>query len=535
MSDTPPIADEIRDLIDEYLAGEMRPEGIDRLEEHLLRDAATREYFVRYCKLHTDLSLTVRGMRAGDKALQAITAMEGRPARTSPTAERRLWPGWARAPAAAAVFAVAIGATWWLARRTGRPVARPAEVAWLVNAQDCQWEGEAVLRGDLLPGRVLALQRGLAEIRFAGGADVVLEGPASLELVSSNGAKLQRGKLTARVPPSAKGFQVRSPHGKVVDLGTEVGVAVKGDGSADVFVFEGKVEAHGIGPDGPGVSLTQGQAARIDASGVAGQPAADPDANRFTRRITPPPVIVPKTLALDFGRPVGGTLRDRAGLGTGLTHRLPGTGGGLAADDPNLRLDPSNGRLEITTTKTDINRQSRLFEGEYLGFRLADLGFTGSEDFEITASIPNIPSLRAVGQFGLYAGSRSDRNIRGGLISRNEPDQYRAFLVNNNEGRDTDLHRIGELPSGNDMRLTLRRVGGKYSMTIENESSGSTSTLMIRHPEFLDRETDLYVGLFGANTLSDVRKTLTIRDLKVTVWTVRPSGPSGTPATQPTR
>ena len=46
--------------------------------------------------------------------------------------------------------------------------------------------------------------------------------------------------------------------------------------------------------------------------------------------------------------------------------------------------------------------------GEYLGVRLADLGFTGTEDFEISATIPNIPGLKVVGQFGLYAGSRSD-------------------------------------------------------------------------------------------------------------------------------
>ena len=51
-------------------------------------------------------------------------------------------------------------------------------------------------------------------------------------------------------------------------------------------------------------------------------------------------------------------------------------------------------------------------------FGLAELGFTGREDFEISATIPDIPGLKEVGQFGLYAGSQSDTNIRGGLISR---------------------------------------------------------------------------------------------------------------------
>ncbi len=81
--------------------------------------------------------------------------------------------------------------------------------------------------------------------------------------------------------------------------------------------------------------------------------------------------------------------------------------------------------------------------GEYLGVRLQDLGFTGPEDFEICATIPSIPGLKVVGQFGLYAGSHSDRNIRGGLICWPRPDTYRLFLVNNSGGIDSDLYEVG--------------------------------------------------------------------------------------------
>jgi hypothetical protein len=68
--------------------------------------------------------------------------------------------------------------------------------------------------------------------------------------------------------------------------------------------------------------------------------------------------------------------------------------------------------------------------------------------------------------------------------------------------------------------LTLKRVRGEYSLTVENLTAGSSSTLAIRHPDFLDGERELYVGLFGANTQSEVRKTLTIKEFSVTVWTV---------------
>jgi len=281
-----------------------------------------------------------------------------------------------------------------------------------------------------------------------------------------------------------------------------------------VYVFEGQVRAHAAAG---AVHLTQHQAARIEAGKVTVQPAAAAD--RYVRAIVPPPVVQARNVRLTFDRPAGG-IRDAAGDGTGLTHRLPGTGFRLPDRDPNLRLNPAQGQLELTTTRSDLNTQHLLHHGEYLGVRLADLGFTGPEDFAVTAVIPNIPALESVGQFGLYAGVRSDRNIRGGLISRREPDEYTQFLVNNDGGSDADICRVGLHEPGTDHRLTLKRTGGKYALTVENRTTGGTSALTIPHTAFLDGERDLYVGLFGANTQSSVRKTLVVKEFQVTVWTV---------------
>src|SRR5262249_55798352 len=166
------------------------------------------------------------------------------------------------------------------------------------------------------------------------------------------------------------------------------------------------------------------------------------------------------TLRLTFDGPAPAGLADAGGAPTGLTHRLPGTGFRLPERDPNLRLD-ARGHLALTTTNSDLNRQYRLHHGEYLGVRPSDLGFTGAEDFAVTVSIPNIPALEFVGQFGLYAGTRSDRNIRGGLLSSRpeEAGQYTQFLVNNNGGRDSDLYEVGLLSTGADLRLTPNRPG----------------------------------------------------------------------------
>jgi hypothetical protein len=68
--------------------------------------------------------------------------------------------------------------------------------------------------------------------------------------------------------------------------------------------------------------------------------------------------------------------------------------------------------------------------------------------------------------------------------------------------------------------MVLRRTAGKYTLVVE--SQGFSNTLAIRHPDFLDGETDLYVGLFGANTQSDVRRTVAVTDFQATVWTPAP-------------
>src|SRR5262249_60565009 len=113
---------------------------------------------------------------------------------------------------------------------------------------------------------------------------------------------------------------------------------------------------------------------------------------------------------------------------------------------------------------------------------------------------------------------------------RDERGQYTQFLVNNRvlgedgKGCDTDICRVGLLSTGADLRLTLRRTDGKYALTVDNLKDGSSSTLTIRHPWFLDDEADLYVGLFGANTPSQVRQTFIIKEFSVMVWTVQNKG-----------
>jgi hypothetical protein len=526
----------LKQLMEDYLDGLLDSSGLQELEACLREDAGAREHFVRYARLHTHLYLEVRAREAGARALERIeslcpSAREGSPARGWALAGQMI--RWFRMPRRrwiAAGLLLAMAAAGWLTRSWVSPPRTDNEtaIAWLVNAQDCFWSDPGP-SGNLQPGKVLKIERGLAEIHFQCGARVILEGPSVLELISGKSARLPSGKLTAKVPAIAKGFEILSPQGRVIDFGTEFGVVAE-QGSTEVYVFEGKVEAlpADMSKSEPRpVNLTEHQSARM-ASGrvtICPMPAATAE-SQFVRAIAPAPVIVPRTLRLPFDRAAEKGIKDRLGRRIGLTDRLPGTGKLLSDWDSNLRLSSDRSQLELTTTDSDLNTQYKLHHGEYLGVRLADLGLSGKEDFEVTVTIPNIPALEVVGQFGLYAGSRSDRNIRGGLIGEGGPGQYTQFLVNNKDGCDMPgLCKIGLLSTGTDLRLTLKRRDGEYSLRVENLTSGSASTLSIRGSEFLDAEQDLYVGLFGANTQSQVRKTLIFRDFQVTVWTAAASIP----------
>jgi hypothetical protein len=515
-------------LIDGYLNGRLDEAGTRELESRLLSNAEARRSFVRYVRLHTDLLFELRARAASDRVMDLIASdvPDAEPMASAAGAGRnsdRKRPIRRLVSFATGASILALAVLGSLKIFGERPSNEGETLAWLVNAQNCTWT-DGVPPAELRAGRSLRIDRGLAEVRFRCGTSVVIEGPAHLDLISSRTISLRHGKLTARVPTEAIGFEVISPQGKIIDLGTEFGMSVGDNGVTDVYVFRGKVEAEPAGAEKSAkVSLSDRQAARIESGQVT---TTNPDPARFVRAIVPAPAsVVERRKHLTFDRGIDGSIRDRIGVGTGLTHRLPGTGELLAVNDEYLRLDTSKSRLELTATRSDLNTQYRLRGGEYLGVRLSDLGFTGHEDFEVSAVFPETPALDFIGQFGLYAGARSDQAIRGGVLKlkKEGAEVYTQFLVNNADGKDSDLYEVGLLSPGNDLRLTLRRISGKYTLSVENLSTGGASTLAIRHPDYLDLQPELYVGLFAAEPRSDVGRKLVVKEFQAAVWVAAPA------------
>ena len=131
-------------------------------------------------------------------------------------------------------------------------------VATIQNARDAQ----GVSAGDtLIAGQILNPAEGRVKINFKSGAKLALEGPAELEILGPNSARLSHGVATVRVPGKIKGFVLTTPHERVTDLGTSFGVDVDRSEGTSISVFEGEVEL------GDRQRLVSGQSVAVEGTG----------------------------------------------------------------------------------------------------------------------------------------------------------------------------------------------------------------------------------------------------------------------------
>lgn len=184
--------------------------------------------------------------------------------------------------------------------------AEPAVVASLTATHQARWAGKPVAAGEpLRTGQRLTLTQGFAEITTRRGAVVILEAPATVEMLdSANAIRLHTGKLVGICETeSSKGFVVSTSHLEVTDLGTRFGVDVLREASTEVHVFKGEVEV-ASNPITLAVNeprrLTAGQSARADAAGSA-ITVIDHDPSRFAAI---KPVKIPLS-GTGFGLAVG--------------------------------------------------------------------------------------------------------------------------------------------------------------------------------------------------------------------------------------
>ncbi|MDR1964998.1 MAG: FecR domain-containing protein [Planctomycetaceae bacterium] len=144
-----------------------------------------------------------------------------------------------------------------------------AAVAIISGLVDVVWDNRSGVfrQGQAVEPGWLRFREGLVSITFFNGAEVVVQGPAELKIISVNHVQCRFGNINVTVPPQAQGFLVSSPQMMVKDLGTEFSISVSPNGT-EVHVIKGEVELHKTphGQDLP-ASLKEGEAVFVASQG----------------------------------------------------------------------------------------------------------------------------------------------------------------------------------------------------------------------------------------------------------------------------
>lgn len=212
-------------LIHRYLIGEASEAEVQELDQRLAQDPELRKQLI---------------FEAGNDAGLREIALE-RMAEPASVEEKIVTPSFrpiAWAIAACAAVMLIIFATWQLQQSD--------IVATLVSNEDAAWESALpTMPGSKLTSGVLKLKSGMSTIRFASGAEVVLEAPAQLELLDAMRGRLITGSAIIDVPDSAIGFVMETPDGYAVDYGTQFAVRVDGQHQrSDFELIEGEIAVH---------------------------------------------------------------------------------------------------------------------------------------------------------------------------------------------------------------------------------------------------------------------------------------------------
>lgn len=161
----------------------------------------------------------------------------------------------------------------------------------------------------LLTGQKYEVEQGVARILMDSGAEVILESPATFELIHHNSIRLWEGSLAAEVHLNAIGFVVETPSQRIVDLGTRFGVQVLDNGASETHVFHGKVICAAVQKTSNNTKhlLEAGQAIQIKGDGSAAVKLITNEA-KFTRALKFQAQIEKLEGALQFHQEMPGQL-----------------------------------------------------------------------------------------------------------------------------------------------------------------------------------------------------------------------------------
>lgn len=265
---------ELLQLASDQCHGALDKAAWQRLESLLADDPDARRVYLQYMFLHAHLAISDEAVLAhppAEKIEAAARQPTAVPADGTVVVERATAGAgprdWLHQPAGLAVMAacillpvVVVVTSFWLWDL--RPATAPpgvadknlpspasqerspaVSVATLTESDEVEWveTGGKITAGQELRPGTLRLKQGSASIAFNGGAKVVVSGPTTLGMETEKSGSLFSGRLWARLDRPNADFALQTRGLRVVDLGTEFGVYVNGNGETEVHCFDGEV------------------------------------------------------------------------------------------------------------------------------------------------------------------------------------------------------------------------------------------------------------------------------------------------------
>lgn len=229
----------------------LSPEKFAELEEILRNDPKARETYLRLSQV--------------ESLLESCPPVASPAEQKAPRFQTRLLAWCALASALAVAATILTQSLFTDPAEEQVAVAPSLPVATLIFAEACEWNNPAhpVEGARLHPGH-LGITSGTAVIRFDGGAEMLLNGQSTINLLTGGSGEVLTGNVVVRAEEGAEGFTLGTPQGKVVDLGTEFAVKVESSGASEVHVLDGEV-AYGDRRDQK--VLRAGKALRFENSG----------------------------------------------------------------------------------------------------------------------------------------------------------------------------------------------------------------------------------------------------------------------------
>ena len=275
--------DQLIQLIDALLQGNITQEDHSKLERLLKENPEQRQRYVEYLQVHSGLSVWA----AESKQSQEWIPHPANAAPQSGNGKSRFLLLLVSSIIAATIFlSLSFYAGWKAQPNREQPLAgspltslenesnipKSDHIALLTQAVGVEWDTPRNLQtGAGLSAGWLRFTKGTIQVELISGASVVIEGPAAFELISPMKTFCEYGTVRAFVPEQAHGFTIETSRLNVVDLGTEFTLSLKPSGDGHVQVIDGMVELHS--PDEQATpanihSLKTGEGALFDPQGT---------------------------------------------------------------------------------------------------------------------------------------------------------------------------------------------------------------------------------------------------------------------------